>query len=115
MPELVTLAATLVVPETLKVVIPEIAPLMTALPVMPSVLLPTKVELLVVVAAVTLVAPKAAEPPTAPVKVTLPVPAVIVSALPAALPLTVLPKLTSLLVVAKVVVAAVNVTAPLYV
>ena len=47
------------VPETLKVVMPEIAPFITALPVIPKVLLPAKVELLVVVAAVMLVAPKA--------------------------------------------------------
>ena len=111
--ELVTLAATLVVPEILSVVIPEIAPLITALPVMPKVLEPTKVELMVLVAAVIAVAPRAVEPPTAPVKVTLPVPAAIVKARLAALPLRVLPKLTSLLVVVKVIGVLAKVTAPL--
>ena len=109
---MVTLAPKLVVPETLRVVIPEMAPLITALPVIPKVLLPTQVELLVVVAAVMLVAPKALVAPTAPVKVTAPVPAVIVNVRPAASPFKVLPKLTSLLVVASVVLAA-KVTAPL--
>ena len=53
------MAAILEAPETLKVVIPEIAPFTTALPVIPKVLLPTQAELLVVVAAVIAVAPKA--------------------------------------------------------
>ena len=111
--ELVTLAATLVVPEILSVVILEIAPLITALPVIPKVLDPAKVELMVVVAAVIAVAPRAVEPPTAPVKVTAPVPAAMVKARLAALPLSVPPKLTSLLVVVKVMGVAARVTLPL--
>ena len=109
------MAAILEVPETLTVVIPEIAPFITALPVMPKVLLPTQVELLVVVAAVIAMAPKAVPPPTAPVKVTLPMPAAIVKARLAALPLSVPPKLTSLLVVVSVIGVAASVVAPLYV
>ena len=110
-----TLAPKLVVPETVSVVMPEIAPLITALPVIPKVLLPTQVELLVVVAAVIATAPKAVPPPTAPVKVTLPVPAAIVKARLAALPFRVPPKLTSLLVVVRVIGVAASVVAPLYV
>ena len=107
------LAAIAEVPEILKVVIPEMAPLTTAFPVMPkATLLPTQVELLVVVAAVIVVVPNAPEPPTAPVKVTAPVPAVIVSVLPAALPFRVPPKPILLLVVANVVLV-VNTTLPL--
>ena len=108
------MAATLVAPEILSVVIPEIAPLITALPVIPRVLDPAKVELMVVVAAVTAVAPMVYEPPpTAPVKLALPVPAAIVNARLAALPFRVPPKLTLLLVVVKVIGVAAKVTAPL--
>ena len=100
------MAPRFVVPEILRVVIPEMAPLMTALPVMPKVLLPTQVELLVVVAAVMAVVPKGVELPTVPVKVTAPLPAVMVSVLLAALPFNVPPKPTLLWVVASVVLAA---------
>ena len=54
---MVTLAPKLVVPEILIEVIPEIAPLIIALPVIPKVLEPAKLELRVVVAAVTAVVP----------------------------------------------------------
>ena len=94
--------------------IPEIAPLTTALPVMPKLLLPTQVELFVTVAAVMDTAPNGADPPTAPVKVTVPAPAAIVNARPAALPLSVPPKLTLLLVVVSVMGVADRVTLPLY-
>ncbi len=102
------------VPETLKVVMPDIAPLITALPVIPkAALLPTQVELFVTVAAVMDAAPNGADPPTAPVKVTVPTPAAIVNARPAALPLSVPPKLTLLLVVESVMGVADRVTLPL--
>ena len=107
------LAAILEVPEMLNVVMPEMAPLTTALPVIPNVLLPAQVELLVVVAAVMVVAPRAADPPTAPVKVTAPLPAAMVSVRVDASLLSVPPKLTSLLVVVSVV-FAVKVVLPLY-
>ena len=108
------MAAILEVPETLKVVIPEIAPLITALPVIPKVLLPTHVELLVVVDAVIAVAPKTAEPPTAPVKVAEPVPAAMVSVRVVVSLFSVPPNSTLLLVVVKVALDA-NLTAPVYV
>ena len=106
------LEAMLEVPEIFKVVIPEIAPLKTAFPVIPKLLLPTQVELLVTVAAVIEVAPSGVTPPTALLKVTAPVPAAIVKARLAALPFRDPPKLTSLLVVVNVMRVAVSETFP---
>ena len=101
-----------VVPETDRFVTPVIAPLITALPVMAYTPLPTKVLLLVVVAAVILVAPNASELPTVPVKVTVPEPAPMVRALAEELLFNVEAKAILLLVVFSVV-AAPRVTASL--
>ena len=101
-----------VVPDTDKLVTPLMAPLITALPVIAYTPLPTKVVVLVVVAAVMLVAPKAKVSPTVPVKVTVPVPAPIVSARADVALLSVEAKAILLLVVFKVV-AAPKVTASL--
>ena len=109
------LAAMLEEAETLYVVIPEMAPLTSALPVMAKVLLPTQVALFVTVAAVIDTAPNGIDPPTAPVKVTVPAPAAIVNARLAASPLSVPSKLTLLLVVVSVIGVADRVTLPLYV